>query len=107
METYIEEKKEMKTNKLRTMWIPHGLWARMEAAAGQAGQLNVSAFFRSCVESVLLFQSQPSIKREKNMRRTVWMSDDLWERVEAAARLEERGKSDWFRSHMEAWLNGL
>lgn len=40
----------------------------------------------------------------KNRRRTVWMSDPLWEKIEQAGRRDNRTASSWLRDRAEAAL---
>ncbi len=43
---------------------------------------------------------------KSNRRRTLWMKDALWERVESAAKAEERTISSWIRRVVEMALEG-
>jgi hypothetical protein len=41
---------------------------------------------------------------ENQRRRTVWISDELWEKMQVAAKLDGRTVSSWLRSRAELAL---
>lgn len=44
------------------------------------------------------------MKKQKSERRTLWISDEVWEEMREAARLEGRSVSDWVRNCLTAAL---
>lgn len=42
---------------------------------------------------------------ENQRRRTVWISDELWEKMQVAAKLDGRTVSSWLRSRAELALS--
>lgn len=42
--------------------------------------------------------------KDETRRRTMWISDDLWKRVTAAAKKDDRSISSWFRQVIETAL---